>query len=205
MSKNCVFPSVMIRLRAACYSATARLCTQGFWHGKPLVNKANKTRHHAVWKPACLCWYAYQVFSLKHTFSLTRSKILCIMTFSSCSSCFCQILRSCLNNAWYHVKHRVNLLINEYEIRDENKMKHLFSHVLYNPVRRWFLPCHHQHSVLFHFQCSKNWECHHCFGGNEVEFILCTKPAFGHAFCTVFKLDLFWICLHKWQFIQLIL
>lgn len=58
MSKNCVFLSVMIRLLAAFYSAPVQLCTQGSWHGKTLVNKTNKTRLHAVWKPVCLCWYA---------------------------------------------------------------------------------------------------------------------------------------------------
>lgn len=39
MSKNCVFLSVMIRLLA--------VYTKGSWHGKTLVNKADKTRLHA--------------------------------------------------------------------------------------------------------------------------------------------------------------
>lgn len=57
-SKNCAFLSVMIRLLAASYSAIARLYTQGSWHGKAWVNKANKSGLHAVQKPACLYWYA---------------------------------------------------------------------------------------------------------------------------------------------------
>lgn len=55
MSKNCVFLSAVIRLLEACYSVIAWLYTQGSWHGKALVNKANKSGLHAVWKPACLC------------------------------------------------------------------------------------------------------------------------------------------------------
>lgn len=58
LSENYIFFFVMIHLLAVCYSAAAWLFTQGSWHGKTLVNKANKTRLHAVWKPACLRWYA---------------------------------------------------------------------------------------------------------------------------------------------------
>lgn len=51
--------------------------------------------------------------------------------------------------------------------------------------------------ILFCFLCSKHWEFYHCISGNELEFILHTKIEFFYAFCIVFKLDLFWMCLYK--------
>lgn len=75
------------------------------------------------------------------------------------------------------MKHRVNLLINEYEIRDENKIKPPFqscSPYLFQEVVGFF-PCNCQHFVPFVFQCSQNWKFHHCISENEMKFILCTK------------------------------
>lgn len=75
------------------------------------------------------------------------------------------------------MKHRVNFLINEYEIRDKHKIKMPFQsgtpHSLSESVFCSFSHSNQLH-ILFCFLCSKHWEFYHRISGNELEFILHT-------------------------------